>query len=81
MVKAADMGDDGNKLNRMDKLTTLGNKPVFQFIYVNLTSDGSTITSTFDCEVESTTMRYSTNEGTVFRIIGKLITDVAVVIT
>lgn len=81
MVKAADMGTGGDKLNRMDKLTTLGNKPTYQLIYVNLTSDSSTITSTFDCEIESTTMRYSTSEGTVFRIIAKLITDVAVVIT
>lgn len=81
MVQAADMGTSGDKLNKMDKLTTLGNKPEYQFIYVNLTSDGSTITSTFDCEIESTTMRYSTTEGTVFRVIGKLITDVAVVIT
>jgi hypothetical protein len=81
MVKAADMGTGGDKLNRMDKLTTLGNKPIYKFIYVNLTSDSSTITSTFNCEIESTTMRYSTSEGTVFRIIAKLITDVAVVIT
>lgn len=81
MVNAADMGTSGDKLNKMDKLTTLGNKPIFQLIYVNLTADGSTITSTFDCEIESTTMRYSTSEGTVFRIIAKLITDVAVVIT
>ena len=81
MVKAADMGTGGDKLNRMDKLTTLGNKQIYKFIYVNLTSDSSTITSTFNCEIESTTMRYSTSEGTVFRIIAKLITDVAVVIT
>jgi hypothetical protein len=81
MVKAADMGTGGDKLNKMDKLTTKGNRPVYQFIYTNLTSDSSTITSTFDCEVESTQMRYSTIDGTVFRIIGKLITDVAVVIT
>ena len=81
MVKAADMGTTGDKLNKMPKLTTLGEKPVYQFEYANKTSDESTITNTFDCEIDSVQMQYSTSEGTVFRIIAKLITDVTVVIT
>ena len=81
MVKAADLGTTGDKLNKMPKLTTLGNKPIYKFEYANKTSDESIITNTFTCEVDSVQMQYSTNEGVVFRIIAKLITDVTVVIT
>lgn len=81
MVKAADLGTTGDKLNKMPKLTSLGNKPIYQFEYANKTSDESTITNTFDCEVDSVQMQYSTRDGVVFRLIAKLITDVTVVIT
>ncbi|GAG17557.1 unnamed protein product, partial [marine sediment metagenome] len=56
MVKSGDLGTTGDKLNKMPKLTTLGEKPVYQFEYANLTSDSSTITNTFDCEVDSVQM-------------------------
>jgi len=81
MVKTADMGTTGDKVNNMDKLTTLGEKPKYKFIYTNKTSNSGIITSTFTCEVESTNIRYTTNDGVIFRLIAKLITDIAVVIT
>jgi hypothetical protein len=81
MVKAADMGTTGDKLNKMPKLTTLGEKPIYKFEYTNKTSDGSTITNSFTCEVENVQMNYSTREGVVFKLIAKLITDVTVTIT
>ncbi len=81
MVKAADMGTTGDKLNKMPLLTTLGNKPEYKFEYTNKTSDDSTITNAFTCEVDSVQMQYSTSDGVVFRLIAKLITDVTVTIT
>lgn len=81
MVKSADLGTTGDKLNKMPKLTTLGEKPVYKFEYTNKTSDESTITNTFTCEVDSVQMQYSTNDGVVFRLIAKLITDISVVIS
>ena len=80
MVKSADLGTTGDKLNKMPKLTTLGERPIYKFEYTNKTSDSSTITNTFTCIVDSVQMQYSTNEGVVFRLIAKLITDVSVVI-
>ena len=81
MVNSTDVGSTGEKLDEMTKLLSTGEKPTYQFIYTNKTADESTITNTFDCEVDSVQMQYSTNEGVVFRLIAKLITDVSVVIT
>lgn len=80
-VKAADLGSTGEKLNKMPTLRTTGEKPEYRFIYTNKTADGSTITNTFDCEVDSVQMRYSTQEGVVFRLIAKLISNVTVTIS
>ena len=81
MVKAADLGTTGEKLNKMPKLLSTGEKGTYQFTYANKTSDESTITNTFDCIVESVQMKYSTSDGVVFQLISKLTTDVSVVIT
>jgi len=81
MVKSADMGTTGDKINKMGNLTSLGEKPVYKFEYTNLTSDSSTITNTFLCEVDKAQMQYSTRDGVVFRLIAKLISDVTVTIT
>jgi len=81
MVNSADLGTTGDKLNKMPKLTTFGEKPIYRFEYTNNTSDESTITNVFDCEIDSVQMQYSTREGVVFRLIAKLITDVTVTIS
>jgi len=81
MVNAADLGSTGEKLDEMTKLLSTGEKPTYQFTYTNKTADESTITNTFDCEVESVQMQYSTRDGVVFQLIAKLISDVSVVIT
>lgn len=81
MVKTTDVGATGDKLDEMTKLLSTGEKPTYQFTYVNKTSDSSTITNTFTCEVDSVQMKYSTRDGVVFQLIAKLITDVSVVIT
>ncbi len=79
MVKSADLGSTGEKLDEMPKLNTNGEKPTYQFTYVDLTSDSSTITNTFTCELTSMNMIYSTSQGVVFKIIAKLISDIAVI--
>jgi len=81
MVNSADLGTTGEKLNKMGKLTTNGEHPIYKFEYTNKTADDSTITSTFSCVVESIQPLYRTNDGVIFRLIAKLITDVTVVIT
>lgn len=81
MVKTADLGTTGDKLNKMPLLLSTGEKPTYQFIYTNLTSNSGTITNTFTCEVDRVQMQYSTREGVIFRITAKLITDVTVVMS
>jgi hypothetical protein len=81
MVNSTDLGSTGEKLDEMTKLLSTGEKPTYQFTYVNKTADSSTITNTFTCEVESVQMQYSTRDGVVFRLIAKLITDVSVIIS
>jgi hypothetical protein len=81
MVNSTDLGSTGEKLDEMTKLLSTGEKPTYQFTYVNKTADSSTITNTFTCEVESVQMKYSTRDGVVFQLIAKLITDVSVVIS
>lgn len=81
MVNAADLGTSGDKLNKMPLLLSTGEKPQYQFRYVNKTSDSSTITNVFDCEVDSVQAVYSTAQGVVFKLIARLISDVTVTIT
>lgn len=81
MVNSTDLGNTGEKLDEMTKLLSTGEKPTYEFVYTNKTNDSSTITNTFTVEVESVQMQYSTNDGVVFRLIAKLISDVSVVIT
>jgi len=81
MVRTADLGTTGEKLNKMPKITSNGNLPIYKFEYVNETSDEGTITNTFSCVIDSVQMQYSTREGVVFRLIAKLITDVTVVMS
>jgi len=80
MVKAADLGSGADKLTTMPKLRTNGEKGIYQFEYTNKTSDSSTITNTFDCEIESVQMQYRVTEGVVFRLIARLISDITVTI-
>jgi hypothetical protein len=80
MVNAADLGVTTEKLNKMDKISSNGEKPHYRFEYTNKTADESAITKTFDCEVESVNAQYRTNNGVVFRLIAKLISDITVTI-
>ena len=75
MVKAADLGTTGDKLNKMPLLKSNGEKPSIKFIYTNKTADDSAITNTFTADPESVQMLYKTTDGVVFRLIAKLITD------
>ena len=81
LVKSADLGSTGEKLNKMPLLNSNGEKPTYRFEYTNKTTDESTITNTFDVEVTSVQARYTVAEGVVFRIIAKLISDITVTIT
>lgn len=81
MVKAADLGSTGEKLNQMDKLNSNGEKNQYRFEYINKTADSSTITNVFDCEVDSIQALYNTATGVVFRVIAKLISNITVTIS
>lgn len=75
MVKNADLGATGDKLNKMPLLRTNGEKPEIKFVYTNKTADEVAITNTFTAEPESVQMLYKTTDGVVFRLIAKLISD------
>ena len=75
MVKNADLGSTGDKLNKMPLLLTTGEKPQIKFIYTNKTADEVAITNTFTAEPESVQMLYKTTDAVVFRLIAKLISD------
>ena len=75
MVKNADLGSTGDKLNKMPLLRSNGERPTIKFVYTNKTADGVAITNTFKAEPESVQMLYKTTDGVVFRLIAKLITD------
>jgi hypothetical protein len=81
MVKSTDLGTTGDKLNKLPLLRTNGEKPKIAFIYTNKTADSSTITNTFTAEPESVQALYKTNDGVVFRLIAKLISDITVTIS
>lgn len=78
LVKSADLGNTGDKLNQLPKLMDNGQKPEFKFSYVNKTSDDTTMTSVFTCEADSVKMRYTVSEGTVFQLIATLTSDVTI---
>ena len=81
MVKAADLGTDGDKLNKLPLLRTNGEKPQIKFEYTNKTADSSTITNVFTADPESVQALYRTTDGVVFRLIARLISDIAVTIS
>ena len=78
MVKNADLGTTGDKLNKMPLLLTTGEKPSIKFVYTNKTADEVAITNTFTADPESVQMLYKTTDGVVFRLIAKLITDIII---
>jgi len=78
MVKNADLGTTGDKLNKMPLLLTTGEKPSIKFIYTNKTADDQAITNTFTADPESVQMLYKTTDAVVFRLIAKLITDIII---
>ena len=78
LVKNADLGSTDDKLNKLPKLRSNGQKPIVSFSYANKTSDDTTITSTFLSEVDSVKMRYTTTEGAVFQLIARLTSDVTI---
>jgi len=78
MVKNADLGTTGDKLNKMPLLRSNGEKSEIKFEYTDKTADEVTITNTFTAEPESVQMLYKTNDAVVFRLIARLITDIIV---
>ena len=78
MVKNADLGSTGDKLNKMPLLTTNGERPSIKFVYTNKTADEVAITNTFTADPESVQMLYKTNDAVVFRLIARLITDITI---
>lgn len=81
MVNSADLGTTGDKLNKMPLLLSTGERPQYQFRYVDKTADSSTITNVFNCEIDSVQAVYSTANGVVFRLIAKLKSDITVTIS
>jgi hypothetical protein len=81
MVKATDLGSDGDKLNKLPLLRTTGERPEINFEYINKTADSSTITNTFTAIPESVQAIYRTNDGVVFRLIARLISNITVSIS
>jgi len=79
MVKAADLGTTGDKLNKLPLLRTTGEKPQIKFEYTNKTADSSTITNVFTADPESVQAIYRTTDGVVFRLIARLISDIALI--
>lgn len=75
MVKNADLGTTGDKLNKMPLLKSNGEKPEIKFEYTDKTADEVTITNTFTAEPESVQMMYKTSDAVVFRLIARLISD------
>ncbi len=75
MVKNADLGTTGDKLNKMPLLRSNGEKPEIKFVYTNKTADEVAITNTFTAEPESVQMLYKTTDAVVFRLIARLISD------
>lgn len=80
MVNSTDLGTTGDKLNNMDKLNTAGEKQNYRFRYTDKTADELSIVNVFDGEVENVNAVYRVNNGVVFRIIVKLISDNSVTI-
>lgn len=78
MVKNADLGTTGDKLNKMPLLRSNGEKPEIKFEYTDKTADEATITNTFTAEPESVQMMYKTSDAVVFRLIARLISDIIV---
>jgi hypothetical protein len=78
MVKNADLGTTGDKLNKMSLLRSNGEKPEIKFEYTDKTADEATITNTFTAEPESVQMMYKTSDAVVFRLIARLISDIIV---
>lgn len=78
MVKNADLGTTGDKLNKMSLLRSNGEKPEIKFEYTDKTADEVTITNTFTAEPESVQMMYKTSDAVVFRLIARLISDIIV---
>ena len=78
MVKNADLGTTGDKLNKMPLLRSNGEKPEIKFVYTDKTADEVAITNTFTAEPESVQMMYKTSDAVVFRLIARLITDIIV---
>jgi len=78
MVKNADLGTTGDKLNKMPLLKSNGEKPEIKFEYTDKTADEATITNTFTAEPESVQMMYKTSDAVVFRLIARLISDIIV---
>ena len=78
MVKNADLGTTGDKLNKMPLLRTNGEKPEIKFVYTNKTADEVAITNTFTADPESVQMLYKTTDAVVFRLIAKLISNVII---
>lgn len=81
MVKSTDFGSTGEKLNQITKIRTTGEKINMYFRYVDKTADSNSITHDFFGEPESLQMLYRTNDGVVYRLIVRLLSDVTITIS
>ena len=73
MVGFDDVGSTADKLNKMNTLSSNGEKPELAFIHTDKDNsvDLNTITDAVFVEVDTVTRMYKTNEGVVFRVLGK----------
>ncbi len=81
MVNSADFGSTGEKLNQLAKIRSTGEKSNLNFSYADKTADNSTMTHTFTGEIDNLQMLYRTNEGIIYRLIVRLLSDITVTIT
>lgn len=81
MVNAADLGSTGEKLNQLPKVRSTGEKGTIIFEYTDKSADASILTHTFTGEVDKVQMLYRTNEGAIYRLIVRLLSDVTIVVT
>ena len=81
MVNSADLGSTGEKLNQLAKIRTTGEKETLNFKYIDKTADNYTLTHTFLGEPNSVQMLYRTNEGVIFRLIIRLLSEVTITAT
>lgn len=78
MINAADLGTTADKLNKMATVRSTGEKGIYEFQYIDKTMGSTTMTHTFTGEVDRVQYLYRTNEGSTFRLIVRLMSEIII---